>query len=584
MQVHVMLAMTALVLAGSFVAALSPSVVVVDLRMADQPTVVAAQTCIGLLNRNEHNDTVAGPMYSIMSSGVHDLRWLSVLNLTQSPHIPIPSLIQRCLVESGQAVATGYIRYHYATQQKYVPLILTLAAVLNAVPLEDSNVFNVSGKAPLVLDAIAFFASLPTLAAATRRVFDLYGNMTTTTAMMNPGFNNNGGWNDGDPSLTGQPDLGLADYVVKARLFNFYLVNGCINGTKDAATMQHMVAASQSLGFWPKLIPNFGYNDAWAIFGGDIFEAMTNCVPQRNMGECASSGFNNLAYLSRASPIVKPLPHNPEPRITFNASKTYVAFVMGDGDNTQYLKTGRMDMMIDRQLRCAANASLCFPLLWSFSSWMLTLGPQIVHWYYGEAMRSGKDYFTFPPSGYLYSYPSMFPADVQREAVRGLEERAEIMNAFTTVSWEPFDQWGQALSQFYPQYADKGMITGVFAVNVPFLIPVLEFGLHFYLVLNSTTGSGNSVIVFRPREWRGSNASLSPPFGQPEYLTPSQMAHEISTYPRGTVSHLYCTTDGGFTLSMLFEMVPQLEDHVEVVSANQLVDLAKQRSSLHLST
>ena len=270
---------------------------------------------------------------------------------------------------------------------------------------------------------------------------------------------------------------------------------------------------------------------------------------------------------------------NPEPKIKFNASRTYMAFIMGDGDNMQFLKTGRMDMMIDRQQRCASKPSSCFPLLWSFSSWMLTMAPSMVDWYYSEGRKSGKDYFVFPPSGFLYSYPSMFPPEVQSDAIKGLEERATIMNAYTTVSWEPFDQWGTALKTFYPKYADTGIITGVFAVNVPFLIPVLEFGLHYYLILSSTNGSGKSVVVFRPREWRGSNASLSPPFGQPEYLTPVQMAQEISNYPKGTVSHLYCTTDGGFTLGMLFDMVPLLEEHVEVVSANQLVDLAQQRSA-----
>ncbi len=68
---------------------------------------------------------------------------------------------------------------------------------------------------------------------------------------------------------------------------------------------------------------------------------MTNCVPQRNMGECASEGYNNLAFLSRSPAITRPLPVNPESRIVYNSSKTYMSFIMGDGDNTQYLKTGR---------------------------------------------------------------------------------------------------------------------------------------------------------------------------------------------------------------------------------------------------
>jgi hypothetical protein len=51
--------------------------------------------------------------------------------------------------------------------------------------------------------------------------------------------------------------------------------------------------------------------------------------------QVASTGVNNLSFLSRKGPITAPLTQNPAPAVAFNASKTYVSFVVGDGDNIQ---------------------------------------------------------------------------------------------------------------------------------------------------------------------------------------------------------------------------------------------------------
>jgi hypothetical protein len=61
-----------------------------------------------------------------------------------------------------------------------------------------------------------------------------------------------------------------------------------------------------------------------------LFEAETNCVKEHNMGQIASNGVNNLAYFSRKPAIETPLVQSPLDSPEFNASKTYLAFVIGD--------------------------------------------------------------------------------------------------------------------------------------------------------------------------------------------------------------------------------------------------------------
>ena len=63
------------------------------------------------------------------------------------------------------------------------------------------------------------------------------------------------------------------------------------------------------------------------------------------MGCVASSGANNLAYFSRAPRIASPLLQAAEPRLPYNASRTYVGFVLGDGDNIAIVKDARMHWM-----------------------------------------------------------------------------------------------------------------------------------------------------------------------------------------------------------------------------------------------
>lgn len=57
-------------------------------------------------------------------------------------------------------------------------------------------------------------------------------------------------------------------------------------------------------------------------------------------------------------------------------------------------------------------------------------------------------------------------------------------------------------------------------------------------------------------------------------LNASAFAALINSYPRGTVAHIYMTSDGGAKLSDFSDLVALLDSHVQVVNPRALGELA----------
>eukprot|EP00966_Prymnesium_polylepis_P118613 2742027-Prymnesium_polylepis.1 len=224
-----------MIVAAAAVAATPASVLVVDLRGATLQQKVAALACSGLLNRNV---SVAGSAYTRMNSD--DDKWLA--DVEGGVPTPLASFLDACL----RHVARGYILYNYTEQQLVLPNIVTLAGVLDAVPLEAPP----DAPAPQVLDARSTLAGFSAL-EATQWVYDRYANHTTTMSKLNPGYDVHGD-HKLNPPLTKDPQISLVDYVVKERLFNFFLVDGCVPLTKEHALMARM--AGDTTNPWPRPI------------------------------------------------------------------------------------------------------------------------------------------------------------------------------------------------------------------------------------------------------------------------------------------------------------------------------------------
>ena len=98
----------------------------------------------------------------------------------------------------------------------------------------------------------------------------------------------------------------------------------------------------------------YGYNDAVDIFGGWVFEAETNCLSEHNMGQVASSGQNDFSFFNKKSiqspdelqgyldVLMKTRQDISDGNLVYDPSKTYMTFIVGDGDNVAFMKGGSM--------------------------------------------------------------------------------------------------------------------------------------------------------------------------------------------------------------------------------------------------
>ena len=515
---------------------------VVDLTPAANETlatIFAAQVCAGLMNRDERSGS---GVYTRMHA--EDDTWLTLLNPDAAPAVSAAAFLATCLASGA---VKGRVRYDFAAQQELVPNVVTLSAVLDALPLEDSSPF-VAAAGPLLFDALTEWAGFKSI-NATSATFARFANATTTLAKMNPGWNVHdaplGPW-----TLKYAPDLSLVDFIVKARLFNFFLLEGCLPGTAENALMETIATS----GPWPRPIAVWGYDDTLPV-AGDLFEAETTCVSAHDMGQIATVGVNNLAYFSRAPPVATPL-KNPTPRATFNASKTYVAFVVGDGDNIAMVKSSRWTWLNERLASCRAKP--CFPLLWSMSPHLARFAPDMLRAFANLTRVTGADAFVLPPSGHLYSYPGLMGAADQAAFVAATEADAHIFNTSGSVEWEFAGTWSAAIDAYLPRYAARRVVSYFVAVNVPYMLPIAEFAAgEFFKVLDG------AVVLFRPNEWRGTNGGSSAL--QPFLPDAPTMAARVNAYPRGTVTAIYLTSDGGGKMEDFFDLAALLGEHVEIV-------------------
>lgn len=522
----------------------------------DPAVKIAVQASAGLYNRKH-----GGSVFTHMDE--NDLQWVEELELK-----PGKTLTAEEFLNASMADFPRCVRYSYRNQQTLLPNILTVSAVLEAIPIaEEMNI----QWGETVFDATAEFRERDTPYLATKYVYETYVNETTGLAMLNPGYKVDYGkfW---DPDLGGPMSPTMIDFVFSEKLFVMFLVNGCIKGSSEHDLLNEIVSVNP----WPKPIGVYGYANYWNL-AGYLFEAQTLCGASRNMGAIPSED-NNLSFFStRRKPITDPdeIPQNNTENVVYDPTKTYVALIVGDGDNLNFMMGTRARWIRQRLDACRTGDDSCPPLTWSISPHLARIAPEVLTWYYKMSYATGRDYFVLPPSGHLYAYPSSLESTaMQDEFVAATEKDARLYGASSTVHWDFFDTWKYAENVFLPKYAKKdGFIKGIFPVNVPFLFPTGTWlPDQFYKVLAGQ--DGGKVVLFRPREWRGVNEKgfvVEEKF----HLSPEKMAKELASYPRGTVTGIYMTSDGGLDLNnSIMELVKILPEHVRLVSTDAAVQLA----------
>jgi len=189
-----------------------------------------------------------------------------------------------------------------------LPSIVTMAAVLDAVPMDES-LLAMFPSTKVVLDTRSLWS---TAEAAVQYAQQHALSQTSALAMQ-----------DGNLIASGL----LVDWIMSERLFTMYLPQSCVPLTADHGIMKAVVAAST----WPRPVRVYGYNSMIRAFGGDLFEAETNCIDV--LGQVASANTNNLAFWSRLHPftpgqqeLIQPTPLP----IAYESTRSYVALVYGD--------------------------------------------------------------------------------------------------------------------------------------------------------------------------------------------------------------------------------------------------------------
>lgn len=513
---------------------------------------LAVQACVGLHNRKQ-----GGSAYLLKDT--HDSQWLEELDLKPRKVVDAQGFLNACMTEFPNCV-----RYNYSDQQTLLPNILTVAAVLDAVPLDVGLTATCSNMA---FDATAELAELNTPYLATKYVFERYIDRTTGLAMLNPGYDKNPA-NPALPELSGDMSSALVDFVFSQKLFVVFLVNGC-SANPDRQLLSDIVNSGQ----WPTPLAVYGYNNSWNIGGGYLYEAQTRCLASRNMGAIASETDNLSFFSTRRAPILSAneLQRNAPEDVTYDPSKTYVAFVVGDGDNIDFIMTTRRAWLRQRLADCEKGARSCAPITWTISPHLTRLAPDVLAWYYASTHRTGRDYFTLPPSGHLYAYPTSLREEDQDRFVALTEQDARVLGVESTVHWDWFTTWQSAEQDFLPKYARAdGVIRGIFPVNVPYAIPLFAWwpvDQSFELLVGN---DGGRLALFQSHEWRGvddSDAAFFP--------SPPRMAEQLESYPPGTITWVYMTSDGGLSLENSFdELVPLLPARIQLVSADTAAKLA----------
>lgn len=540
------------------------SLKVVDIEPDTRPAVkIAVQACAGLYNRKS-----GGSVYTRMEEKDH--KWIEELGLKPDEIMSADRFLEACLTEFS-----GCARYSYKEQQTLLPNILTVSAVLGAVPVDEEMEVQCGA---ILFDATEEFKERDTPYSATKHVYENYVDDTTGLAMLNPGYDTSPEkvW---DPEIVQDMNPDMVDFVFSKKLFVMFLVNGCIPGTQQSTLLNDIAGLNP----WSKPIGVYGYANYWNVFGGYLFEAQTLCAESRNMGAVPTE-VNNLSFFStRGEPITEAseLKQNEPEDIEYDPAKTYIAFIVGDGDNIAFIMDSRAEWLRGRVRACSEGEDSCPPLTWSISPHLSRIAPDVLKWYYEMSYKTGKDYFMLPPSGHLYAYPSSLEEEVMQDKfVAATEKDARLLGTNSTVHWEWFTKWPYAEEKFLPKYAKReGAIKGLFPVNVPYLFPTFTWDHNrFSKVLSGQ--DGGKAVLFRPREWRGIN-NRGERLDKKFHLSPGNMAEELSEYPRGTVAGVYMTSDGGLTLeNSIMELVKILPEHVRLVSTDTAVQLALEASEM----
>jgi hypothetical protein len=298
----------------------------------------------------------------------------------------------------------------------------------------------------------------------------------------------------------------------------------------------------------PLPAPIFGWNAATGDEG-----AYVTTVSNSGNFVVASDNSSNLSLLSSSATI--PLATNPAQAITYNPNKTYVTFIMSDGDNLQ-LTTNRI-----HDKRWWGNYRRgSFPLGWTISPAMFYLEPDIWNYYISSA--TNNDEFVVGPSGIGYVFEAVATSNKFAQQQAYLSKFMRATGIKTVALFENNLSPGSDLFiTYFSAYAQNPQITAVYYAQ-------------FSSWMQQATDSSNIYTT----QW----INNKPIIPQIEVLQESpninSITYDINTHLTQKNHGIYVVyaifNDGKDTMNWLYSIKNQLSSNVQIVLPSQLADLA----------
>ncbi|GMI41797.1 hypothetical protein TrCOL_g3700 [Triparma columacea] len=226
-----------------------------------------------------------------------DAYWLSTL-YPESTAVPVESgtsFVQNDCIYKFHKV----IHYSYETQRDLLPQIISLATHFKAVPIAIEGAL--SDTETVVFDATKEWSGF-TPAESITYVLDNFSStfISDKLCKVNPGYQYPDSRHPLNYTLSSNIEYSIIDYAVSNSIFTFFLPLGCVPFTSDHAVHERVVQTFSSSNNSGMPITVYGYDNTVPIFGGDTYEAETNCVREHNMGQVASH-LPNVGFKDGAS-------------------------------------------------------------------------------------------------------------------------------------------------------------------------------------------------------------------------------------------------------------------------------------------
>ena len=204
------------------------------------PYELLSQVCTGHLTR-------AAPtaVYNLGTNGNHndpsrDSEWFKELYPDGVGLVSdLKSYVENTCLPTLQKVVT----YSYSTQREFLPSLISACIALDALPYDVSSMPPLPPSVSVTLDITAEWSSMQQRDTVSY-ILDRYSDSFAPAklAKLDPGYS----YPTKRPlqyNFTGFLDVGLVDFVVKERLFTFFLPLGCVPFTDDHKVHEAVVSA-----------------------------------------------------------------------------------------------------------------------------------------------------------------------------------------------------------------------------------------------------------------------------------------------------------------------------------------------------